>query len=93
MGMRKKYTAAFKKEAVDRVLLDKLSVLKVGQELGIDKFFIRRWVLSCQKQGIVGLMPLLTIHNINNRKMACCLLTCKEWSDRKVLSVFICADL
>lgn len=62
MGIRKKYTVAFRKEAVDRVLLDKRSVLKVGQDLGIDKSLIRRWVLSYQQHGIMGLMPLRQEH-------------------------------
>lgn len=62
MGKRRKYSVAFRKEAVDRVLLDKRSVLKVGQDLGIDKSLIRRWVLSYQKHGIMGLMPLRQEH-------------------------------
>jgi transposase len=62
MGKRKKYTVAFRKEAVDWVLLDKRSVFNVGQELGIDKSLIRRWVLSYQKHGIMGLMPLHREH-------------------------------
>ncbi|WP_232825798.1 transposase, partial [Algoriphagus litoralis] len=62
MGKRRKYSVTFRKEAVDRVLLDKGSVLKVGQDLGIDKSLIRRWVLSYQKHGIMGLMPLRQEH-------------------------------
>lgn len=62
MGKRRKYSVTFRKEAVDRVLLDKGSVLKVGQDLGIEKSLIRRWVLSYQKHGIMGLMPLRQEH-------------------------------
>lgn len=62
MGKRRKYSVTFRKEAVDRVLLDKGSVLKVGQDLGIDKSLIRRWVLSYQEHGIMGLMPLRQEH-------------------------------
>ena len=57
MRGKKKYSVAFRKEAVDQVLQDNLSVFKVGQELGIDKSLIRKWVLMYQTHGINGLMP------------------------------------
>jgi transposase len=62
MRGKKKYSVAFRKEAVDQVLQDKLSVFKVGQELGIDKTLIRKWILIYQTHGINGLMPSSIIH-------------------------------
>lgn len=57
MSRKMKYSVVFRKEAVDKVILDKKSCLKVGQELGLDKSLVRRWVISYQKHGILGLMP------------------------------------
>lgn len=58
MKGKKKYSVLFRKEAVDQVIHDKRSVFKVGQDLGIDKSLIRKWVLLYQKHGIMGLMPI-----------------------------------
>ncbi len=58
MRGKMKYSVLFRKEAVDQVIYDKRSVLKVGQELGIDKSLIRKWVLLYQRHGIMGLMPI-----------------------------------
>tara|TARA_R110002124_G_C8969206_1_gene514860 strand:- start:4537 stop:5058 length:522 start_codon:yes stop_codon:yes gene_type:complete len=62
MSRKMKYSVVFRKDAVDQVILDKKTCLKVGQEFGIDKSLIRKWVLSYQKHGIMGLMPSFKIY-------------------------------
>lgn len=62
MSGKMKYSVTFRRKAVDQVIVDKRSVLKVGQELGIDKSLIRRWVLSYQKHGMIGLIPASKVH-------------------------------
>ena len=62
MSRKMKYSVVFRKDAVDQVILDKRTCLKVGQELGIDKSLIRKWVLSYQKHGIMGLLPSSSIY-------------------------------
>ena len=48
---RKRYSAAFKKEAVMRVMGQNSSSYKVSRELGVSQSVLRKWVKKFKEEG------------------------------------------
>ncbi|MGB0838356.1 MAG: transposase [Flavobacteriaceae bacterium] len=57
MSRNPKYSSSFKLSAVEKVLYSKCSIVKVCEELGIEKSILRQWVKVYNLYGSKGLEP------------------------------------